>query len=70
MGGIAAIGEAQRVQGLSLAGVLVLPADSPEQVRASWALLPQDVVMVILTERASTALGEVPAGRLTVVMPR
>ena len=38
MGGIAAIGEAQRVQGLSLAGVLVMPADSPEQVRASWSL--------------------------------
>ena len=32
MGAIAAIGEAQRVQGLSLAGVLVMPADSPEQV--------------------------------------
>lgn len=70
MGGIAAIGEAQRVQGLGLAGVLVMPADSPEEVHASWSRLPEDVVMVILTERASTVLGEVPAGRLTVVMPQ
>lgn len=70
MGGIAAIGEAQRVQGLGLAGVLVMPADSTEEVRASWARLPEDVVMVILTERAATVLGEVPAGRLTVVMPQ
>ena len=37
MGGIAAIGEAMRVQGLGLAGVLVLPGDNPEQVRTSWA---------------------------------
>jgi len=70
MGAIAAIGEAQRVQGLGLAGVLVMPADSPEEVQANWSRLPEDVVMVILTERASTALGEAPAGRLTVVMPQ
>ena len=40
MGRVAAIGEAVRVQGFALAGVLVLPGDEPAAVRASWAALP------------------------------
>lgn len=69
MGGIAALGEAQRIQGLGLAGVLVLPAEQPEEVRDRWAALPADVVLVILTPQASAALDTTPAGPLTVVMP-
>jgi vacuolar-type H+-ATPase subunit F/Vma7 len=69
MGGIAALGEAQRVQGLGLAGVLVLPAEQPDEVRAQWSALAADVVLVILTPRARAALGPAPAGPLTVVLP-
>ena len=69
MGGIAAIGEAMRVQGLGLAGVLVLPGDDPQQVRSSWADLPEDVLLVILTPSAATEIETSAAGPLTVVMP-
>jgi len=77
MGAIAAIGEALRVQGLGLAGVRVLAAEDPEQVRERWATLTDDVVLVILTPQAAEALptdgpsGGLPDGRgpLTVVMP-
>lgn len=69
MGGIAAIGEAMRVQGLGLAGVLVLPGDNPEQVRTSWAGLPEDVLLVILTPSAATEIETSATGPLTVVMP-
>jgi len=69
MGRVAAIGEAVRVQGLALAGVLVLPGEEPAAVRASWAALPSDVAMVMLTPLAAGALGEQRLTRLTVVMP-
>jgi hypothetical protein len=69
MGRVAAIGEAVRVQGLSLAGVLLLPGEGPDEVRASWEDLPADVEVVILTPRARAVLGAVPSGPLTVVMP-
>ena len=69
MGGIAAIGEAVRVQGLGLAGVLVLPGEDDAQVRARWSALPEDVAVVILTPRAAQALSEVGPGPLRVVMP-
>ena len=49
MGRVAAIGEAVRVQGLSLAGVLLLPGEGPAEVASSWADLPPDVEVVILT---------------------
>jgi hypothetical protein len=69
MGRVAAIGEAVRLQGLSLAGVLLLPGEGPADVLASWADLPEDVEVVILTPRASSALGTQRTGPLTVVMP-
>jgi hypothetical protein len=69
MGGIAAVGEAQRIQGLGLAGVLVVPAEGPAEVRRCWSALPEDVVLVILTPAAAAALDPIPAGPLTVVMP-
>ena len=69
MGRVAAIGEAVRVQGLSLAGVLLLPGEGPAEVRASWKALPTDVEVVILTPRARAALGTRETGPLMVVMP-
>lgn len=70
MGRVAAIGEAVRVQGLSLAGVLLLPGEEPEQVQASWRDLPADVEVVILTAQARAALETQGNGPLTVVMPQ
>ncbi len=69
MGRVVAIGKAVRVQGLSLAGVLVLPGEDATQVRHSWAALPEDAEVVILTPEASAALELDRLGPLTVVMP-
>ncbi len=70
MGRVAAIGEAVRLQGLSLAGVLLLPGEDAAEVLANWTDLPEDVEVVILTPRASAALGTQGTGPLTVVMPQ
>ena len=69
MGRVAAIGEAVRVQGLALAGVVVLPGEEPDDVRASWAALPSDIEVVMLTPLAADAVGADRLKRLTVVMP-
>lgn len=69
MGRVAAIGETVRVQGFALAGVLVLPGDDPRQCRASWAGLPPDVDVVILTPMAAQQVPAVASGPLRVVMP-
>ncbi|MFR0354637.1 hypothetical protein [Streptomyces sediminimaris] len=69
---VAAIGERRRVIGLATAGVVVLPAEDPEAVRAAWRGLPADVGLVILTPAAATALGPGPLEArepLTAVMP-
>jgi vacuolar-type H+-ATPase subunit F/Vma7 len=50
---VAVIGEEPLVRGYLLAGAQVLPADDPEQVRAAWRRLPEDVVVVILTPAAA-----------------
>ncbi|MGB8385023.1 MAG: hypothetical protein WCG47_27925 [Dermatophilaceae bacterium] len=69
MGRVAAIGESVRVEGLGLAGVLILPGDDPEEVRSSWAALPTDVAVVVLTPSAAEVLDDERLARLTVVMP-
>lgn len=69
MGRVAAIGEAIRVQGFALAGVLTLPGDTPADARASWLVLPSDVDVVILTPQAAEALATTRSGPLRVVMP-
>ena len=69
MGRVAAIGEAIRVQGFALAGVLTMPGDTPADARASWADLPPDVDVVILTPQAAEALATTRSGPLKVVMP-
>lgn len=70
MSRVAAIGEQGRVQGFSLAGAEVRLASTPEEVRAAWLDLPEDVAVVILTPSSAQALQDVASDdRLTVVMP-
>ena len=69
MGRVAAIGEAHRVQGLRLAGVLVLPGEDGAEVRSSWASVTDDVSVVMLTPAAAETLEAVRHDRLTVVLP-
>jgi len=71
MGQVVAIGERVRVAGLALAGVSVLAAEEPEDVRRAWRSLAGEVSLVIVTPAAAEALG--PAVRestrpLTAVM--
>lgn len=69
---IAAVGSEVLLRGFALAGVRICPADTPEQVRAVWAHLPDSVGLVILTPDAGAALvrdGARRPGRLTVVIP-
>jgi vacuolar-type H+-ATPase subunit F/Vma7 len=74
MGTVAAIGEPTRVEGFGLVGVLVLPAGTPDAVRAGWRRLPEDVALVIVTPTAAeAALAEQATdggdSRLVVVLP-
>ncbi|GGS55504.1 hypothetical protein GCM10010206_16710 [Streptomyces cinerochromogenes] len=74
MGTVAAIGSRTDVSGLALAGVEVLVAEEPEDVRRAWRALPDRVALVILTAGAAEALGDAvtspgPSRPLTVVMP-
>lgn len=70
MSRVAAIGEQGQVQGFALAGAEVRLATTPEEARAAWLELSEDVAVVILTPAASDALADVVIGdRLTVVVP-
>jgi hypothetical protein len=68
---VAAIGAAHRVEGWSLAGALVLPAEDAAAVRAAWSRLPAEVCVLVLGPQAAAALAEVEEvpGRLRVVLP-
>ncbi|GAB3258318.1 V-type ATP synthase subunit F [Nocardioides dilutus] len=67
---VAVIGEQPRVQGFALAGAEVRPSTDPDEVRAAWAGLADDVAVVVLTPAAAAALAmTAPGHRLTVVMP-
>jgi len=72
MGGVVALGEAVRVEGFALAGATVLVAEVPDAVCRTWESLPDDVVIVLLTANAASALahGEVPPKDVLIaVMP-
>lgn len=70
MARVAVIGEDVRVQGFGLAGAVVCPASGSAEVHAVWHELDDEVVVVVLTRAASTALADVsPGPRLTVVIP-
>lgn len=70
MARVAVIGEDLRVQGFGLAGAVVCPASGSTEVHAAWQGLDDEVVVVVLTSAAATALADVPPGRrLTAVIP-
>ncbi len=71
MSTVAAIGEPWLVDAFAFAGVLALPAQTPEQVLEAWRALSPDVALVILTSRAGAVLGAAKDGdgRLWAVMP-
>jgi vacuolar-type H+-ATPase subunit F/Vma7 len=56
----AVIGEALAVEGYTLAGAVVLGADSQAEAAAAWDALPPDTALLIMTARAADWL----AGRL------
>jgi vacuolar-type H+-ATPase subunit F/Vma7 len=49
MSGAAAIGDARRLAGFALAGVVVHPATDAASSHAVWEALPPDTVLVILS---------------------
>jgi vacuolar-type H+-ATPase subunit F/Vma7 len=57
-GRVAALGEQSRVHGYALVGVLVIAANDPAAVRSAWLRLDADVALVILTQSAAEALGD------------
>ena len=68
----AVIGEAVRAAGFTLAGAVVLPAESPEEARAAWDSLSADIAVLVLTPRVAAWLGQAAQSRrdvLLVVMP-
>lgn len=72
MGRVAVLGEETTVAGYALAGAVTLCAEDAQAVRAAWAELPDDVDVVVLTQRAAQALGPARTATmhpLTVVMP-
>jgi vacuolar-type H+-ATPase subunit F/Vma7 len=72
LGRVAVIGEAVRVEGFTLAGATVLVAEDADAVRRTWASLPGDVAVVLLTAKAAAALAEeatLREGVLSAVMP-
>jgi vacuolar-type H+-ATPase subunit F/Vma7 len=72
MGLVAVIGEDVAISGYALAGAVLLPADSDDEVRRRWAGLTDEVEVVILTATAAAALGEQRVAApmpLSVVMP-
>lgn len=58
MGTVMAIGALVAVQGFGLAGARVSVADNPDAVREAWRTMPDDVAVVILTQDAQNALGD------------
>jgi vacuolar-type H+-ATPase subunit F/Vma7 len=72
MPAVVALGEPAALAGFRMAGVRVLSADGPDEVRRAWDSLPADVGLVILTSQAAEALpdsAEIVRGPLVVVLP-
>ena len=69
---VAGLGELSRLEVYGLAGVDVLPAETDDDVRASWRALGGDILVVLLTPKAAAALGALlddATAPLTVVLP-
>jgi vacuolar-type H+-ATPase subunit F/Vma7 len=75
---VVALGERHLLEGFPLAGVRLVAAETPEEVRAAWNRLAQTLTqpeaVVFLTPLAAAAVGSDPAasprGPMTVVLPR
>lgn len=68
----AVIGEPLRIYGYGLAGALLCPASDRADAVSAWRGMPDDVAVVIVTQRVAAWLGEELAGRadlLPVVLP-
>ena len=57
MGQVVVLGESARVMGYALAGAVTMEAEG-EEVARTWALLPSDTSLVVLTPAAARALGQ------------
>jgi vacuolar-type H+-ATPase subunit F/Vma7 len=69
---VVALGEQALLEGFRLAGAGVRAAETDDEVRRVWAVLPPSAVVVILTPRAAEALGTAladPRSPMTVVLP-
>lgn len=71
-GTIAAIGEPALLDGFRLAGVVVYPGSTDEEIRSAWTALPANTAIVILTPRSAHALEPDltdPRSPMTVLLP-
>ena len=69
---VVAVGEAGVLAGFPLVGVRLLAAESPAEVRAAWAGLPDGTGVVLLTQRSAAVLTrerEDLRSPMTVVVP-
>jgi vacuolar-type H+-ATPase subunit F/Vma7 len=72
MSAVAAIGAETLIGGFALAGALVYPSATADQVRAAWRDLPRSVAVVLLTATAADTLSaerRAPDAPLTAVIP-
>jgi vacuolar-type H+-ATPase subunit F/Vma7 len=60
---IVALGERRRLEGFALAGVRVVSAENPAEVRAAWERLGPEVGVVLLTASARECLADLLASR-------
>jgi vacuolar-type H+-ATPase subunit F/Vma7 len=69
---VAALGEQALLEGYRLAGASIYAAETDDEVRGAWAVLPDKAAVVILTAGAAAALGSAladPHCPMTVVLP-
>jgi vacuolar-type H+-ATPase subunit F/Vma7 len=72
MNRVLALGDAHELEGFALVGATVVPARTPDEVRAAWTELGHEVSLLVVTEAAASALAEELARRddlLTAVLP-
>jgi vacuolar-type H+-ATPase subunit F/Vma7 len=72
MASVVALGGSSALEGFALVGVAVVRSTGPDEIRAAWGDLDDDVGLVILSGEAESALGDVLDARpdvLTVVLP-
>jgi hypothetical protein len=68
-GPVVVIGESVRVLPYALAGAVVVPCESPADVRSAWDRLPRDTALVVLTPAAAAAVRPTSESPLVAVLP-